>query len=162
MAIALKSTTVTKIMPLIKVFELMMMMTVIVVPIIIIIIIVGMSIPNTQSRPKNAGGNHRKKTRTHTMPQAGRRETTPSTPTPGPHHPTTPQGGGNHWGGGGGGTAEPGSYMRHAKWRCNTVTAKTAAYGCIQHGSATVRTPPTVFKHESKPCPPHHSWVMPN
>ena len=103
MAIALKSTTVTKIMPLIKVFELMMMMTVIVVPIIIIIIIVGMSIPNTQSRPKNAGGNHRKKTRTHTMPQAGRRETTPSTPTRGPHHPTTPQGGGNHWGGGEGG-----------------------------------------------------------
>ena len=112
MAIALKSTTVTKIMALIKVFELMMMMmmTVIVVP-IIIIIIVGMSITNTQSRPQNAGGNHRKKTRTHTMPQAGRRETTPSTPTPGSHHTT---GRGEPFGGGGvegGGTAEPGSYI---------------------------------------------------
>ena len=92
---------------------MMMMMMVIIVP-IIIIIIVGMSIPNTQSRPKNARGNHRKKTRTHTMPQVGRRETSPSRPTPGPHH-TTPQGGGNHWGGGGegggGATAEPGSYI---------------------------------------------------
>ena len=71
-----------------------MIMMVIIAPIIIIIIIVGMSIPNTQSRPKNAVGNHRKKTRTHTMPQAGRRETTPSRPT-GPHH-ATPQGGGPH------------------------------------------------------------------
>ena len=85
-----------------------MMMMVIIVPIIIIIIIVGMSIPNTQSKPKNAGGNHRKKTRTHTMPQVGRRETTPSRPTPPDHttpqgggkQPTTPQGGGNQWGGG--------------------------------------------------------------
>ena len=124
MAIALKSTTVTKIMALIQVFELMMMMmmTVIVVPIIIIIIIiVGMSIPNTQSRPKNAGGNHRKKTRTNTMPQAGWRGTTPSTPTPGPHH-TTGRGGSNPphhreggtiggGGGEGGGTAKPGSYI---------------------------------------------------
>ena len=94
-----------------------MMMMMVIVPTIIIIIIVGMSIPNTQSRPKNAGGNHRKKTRTHTMPQAGRRETTPSRPTPGPHH-TTGRGEATHHttgrgeplgGGGGGGTAEPGS-----------------------------------------------------
>ena len=67
--------------------ELMMKM-VIIVPIIIIIII-AMSIPNTQSRPKDARGNHRKKTRTHTMPQGGRVGTASSTPTSGPHH-TTP------------------------------------------------------------------------
>ena len=80
----------------IKMLELMMM--VIIVPIIIIIIIIiGMGIPNTQSRPKNAGG--------HTIPQGGRGEAT--------HHHTTPQGGGGEepLGGGGGGTAEPGSYM---------------------------------------------------
>ena len=92
----------------IKMLDLMMM--VIIVPIIIIIIIIGMSIPNTQSRPKNAG---------HTIPQGGRGE--PPQPdhreggsNPPPHH-TTGGGGGvgrNHWGGeGGGGTAEPGSYI---------------------------------------------------
>ena len=100
----------------IKMLELMMM--VIIVPIIIIIIIIGMSIPNTQSRPNNAGAHH------STGAKGG---TTPTRPTPGPHHTTgrgeathhytTPQGGGggvgrNHWGRGGGwGTAEPGSYM---------------------------------------------------
>ena len=87
----------------IEVLELMMMMVIIV---LIIIIIIGMSIPNTQNRPKIAGGNHRKKTRTHTMPQGGRGETTS-----GPHHttgrgkqPTTPQEGGTIGGGGGGRT----------------------------------------------------------
>ena len=98
----------------IKKLELMMM--VIIVPIIIIIIIIiGMSIPNTQSRPKNAGAHHS---------TGGKAGTTPTRPTPGPHHTagrweaahhhTTPQGGGvgrNHWGGRGGGTAEPGSYI---------------------------------------------------
>ena len=75
----------------IKMFELMMKM-VIIIPIIIII---GMSIPNTQSRPKDARGNHHKKTRTHTMPQRGRVGTTTSRPTPGPHH-TTGRGEGSH------------------------------------------------------------------
>ena len=95
----------------IKKLELMMM--VIIVPIIIIIIIIGMSIPNTQSRPKNAG---------HAIPQGGTGEPPQPDPpadhtTPGraeaTHHHTTPQGGvgRNHWGGGRGGTAEPGSYM---------------------------------------------------
>ena len=59
----------------IKMFELMMKMV-----IIIPIIIIGTSIPNTQSRPKDARGNHHKKTRTHTMPQGGRGGTTPSRP----------------------------------------------------------------------------------
>ena len=68
----------------IEVLELMMMMVIIV---LIIIIIIGMSIPNTQNRPKNAGGNHRKKTRTHTMPQGGGGKP--------PGH-TTPQGGGSN------------------------------------------------------------------
>ena len=71
----------------IKIFELMMKM-VIIIPIIIIIII-GMSIPNTQSRPKDARGNHHKKTRTHTMPQGGGE---PQQADP-PPDPTTPQGG---------------------------------------------------------------------
>ena len=66
----------------IKMLELMMM--VIIVPIIIIIIIIGMSIPNTQSRPKNAG---------HTILQGGRGE--PPQPDPLPDH-TTPQGGGSN------------------------------------------------------------------
>ena len=106
----------------IKMFELMMKM-VIIIPIIIIIII-GMSIPNTQSRPKDARGNHHKKTRTHTMPQGGGGEPQqadpPRTPPhhreagrkPPPHH-TTPQGGGGRTieRGGGGGSAEPGSYV---------------------------------------------------
>ena len=52
-------------------FELMMMM-VIIVPIIVIIIHHREVFCKTQSRPKNAGGNHRKKTRIHTMPQGGR------------------------------------------------------------------------------------------
>ena len=65
----------------IKMLELMMM--VIIVPIIImIIIVIGMSIPNTQSRPENAGD---------TIPQGGRGE--PPQPDPPPDH-TTPQGGG--------------------------------------------------------------------
>ena len=88
----------------IKMLELMMM--VIIVPIIIIIIIIGMSIPNTQSRPNNAGAHH------STGAKGG---TTPTRPTPGPHHTTgrgeathhytTPQGGAGGWGGtiGGGG-----------------------------------------------------------
>ena len=42
---------------------------------------------------------------THTMPQGGRGGTTPSRPTPGPHHTTGPLGGRR------GGSAEPGSYM---------------------------------------------------
>ena len=70
----------------IKMFELMMKM-VIIIPIIIIIII-GMSIPNTQSRPKDARGNHHKKTRTpHTMPQGGGWEPQQADPPP---DPTTP------------------------------------------------------------------------
>ena len=93
---------------------------------IIIIIIIGMSFPNAQSRPKDAGGNHRKKTRTHTMPQGAGGE--PQQADPPPDH-TTPQGGGKQattkhhseggeplgggegggGGGGGGGAAEPGS-----------------------------------------------------
>ena len=89
----------------IKMFELVMKMVTI-APIIIIIII-GMSFPNTQSRPKDAGGNHRKKTRTHTMPQGAGGE--PQQADPPPDH-TTPQGG-HHatprhttdWGGGRGG-----------------------------------------------------------
>ena len=102
----------------IKMFELMMKM-VIIIPIIIII---GTSIPNTQSRPKDARGNHHKKTRTHTMPQGGgwepqQADPDPTTPQGGgkeatttPHH-TTGRGRGNHWGGGGGGGAvEPGLY----------------------------------------------------
>ena len=88
----------------IKMLELMMM--VIIVPIIIIIIIIGMSIPNTQSRPKNAGAHHS---------TGGKGATTPTRPTPGPHHTTgrggtthhhtTPQGGGGEepLGGAGGG-----------------------------------------------------------
>ena len=82
--------------PNIKMLELMMM--VIIVPIIIIIII-GMSIPNTQSRPKNAGAQHS---------TGGKGGTTQ--PDPPPDH-TTPQGGGkqptttpHHRGGGWGGT----------------------------------------------------------
>ena len=86
----------------IKMLELMMM--VIIVPIIIIIVI-GMSIPNTQSRPENAGD---------TIPQGGRGEpphqthprTTPhhreGGSNPPPHH-TTGAGWGGTIGGGGGG-----------------------------------------------------------
>ena len=70
----------------IKMLELMMM--VIIVPIIIIIII-GMSIPNTQSRPKNAGAHHS---------TGGKGGTTPTRPTPGKQPTTTP----HHRGGGGG------------------------------------------------------------
>ena len=93
----------------IKMLELMMMVIIVpVIIIIIIIIIIGMSIPNTQSRPQNAGAHHS---------TGGKGGTTPTRPTPGPHHTTgrgeathhhtTPRGGGgvgrNHWGGGGGG-----------------------------------------------------------
>ena len=111
-------------------FDLMMMMMMVIIVPIIIIMIIGMSMPNTQSRPKTAGGNHCKKTRTHAMPQGGRGKTTPSRPTTGPNHTTgrweathhhttphhtTPQGGG--WRGGTiggwrGGSAEPGSYIK--------------------------------------------------
>ena len=108
------------------------MKMVIIVPVIIIIII-SMTIPNTQSRPKDAGGNHRKKTRTHIMPHGGRGRTTTRRPTPGPHH-TTGRGEASHHhttphhttphhttphhregiggGGGGGGSAEPGSFTQ--------------------------------------------------
>ena len=98
--------------PNIKMLELMMM--VIIVPIIIIIIIIGMSIPNTQSRPKNAG---------HSIPQGGTGEppnqthprTTPhhreGGSNPPPHHTTGGGWGGTIGGERGGGTAEPGSYM---------------------------------------------------
>ena len=89
----------------IKMLELMMM--VIIVPIIIIITIIGMSIPNTQSRPKNAG---------HTIPQGeGGNHPNQTHPRTTPHHReggSNAKGGGG-WGGtiGGGrgaGTAEPG------------------------------------------------------
>ena len=86
----------------IKMLELMMMVIIVPIIIIIIIIIIGMSIPNTQSRPKNAGAHHS---------TGGKGGTTPTRPTPGPHHTTgrgeathhhtTPQGGG--WGGTSGG-----------------------------------------------------------
>ena len=93
----------------IKMLELMMMVIIVpIIIIIIIIIIIGMSIPNTQSRPKNAG---------HTIPQ-GRREEPPQPDPPPDHttpHHTTPQGGGKqptttpHHRGGGvwGGTIGP-------------------------------------------------------
>ena len=86
------------------------MMMMVIVPTIIIIIIVGMSIPNTQSRPKNAGGNHCKKpepTPCHRRgggkpPQA---DPPPNRTTPqgGGKQPTTQQGVGTIEGGGGGG-----------------------------------------------------------
>ena len=87
----------------IKMLELMMM--VIIVRIIIIIIIIGMSIPNTQSRPKNAGAHHS---------TGGKGGTTPTRPTPGPHHtskqPTTTPHHRGGWGGtiGGGGDGRTG------------------------------------------------------
>ena len=95
----------------IRMFELMMMMMVIIVPLIIIIIIIGMSmsIPNTQSRPSNAGGTS-KKTRTHTMPH-GVGEGEPPQADPPLDHTTTERGEATHitprGGGGGGGRARP-------------------------------------------------------
>ena len=80
MAIAVKSTTVTKTMALMKVFE--MMMTVIVVPIIIIIIIIVGRRDEYTKHPK----------------QTQKRSGEPPQENPNPQ------------GGGGGGTAEPGSY----------------------------------------------------
>ena len=90
----------------IKMLELMM--TVIIVPIIIIIIIIGMSIPNTQSRPKNAGTPfHRGGSGEppqpdpppdHTTPRAGGKQ-----PTTTPHHRGGAWGGTMGGGGGGGG-----------------------------------------------------------
>ena len=74
-----------------------MMTMVIIVPIIIINIISGMSIPNTQSRPKSAGGNHRKQTHPRTTPQ--HREGGSNPP---PHYTTEKEAGGYDWGGRGG------------------------------------------------------------
>ena len=94
------------------------MMMVIIVPIIIIIIIVGMSIPNTQSRPKTQGGTTARKPEPTPCHRRGGGKPPQADPPPdhttpqgGGKQPTTPQGGGNHWGGRGGGAAEPGSYI---------------------------------------------------
>ena len=88
----------------------MMMMMVIIVPLIIIIIIgMSMSIPNTQSRPSNAGGTS-KKTRTHTMPH-GVGEGEPPQADPPLDHTTTERGEATHItprGGGGVGGEGPG------------------------------------------------------
>ena len=90
----------------IKMLELMMM--VIIVPIIIIIIIIiGMSIPNTQSRPKNAGGtplhrgeggNHPNQTHPRTTPHHRQGGNNPP-----PHHTTGGGCGEEPLGGAGGG-----------------------------------------------------------
>ena len=90
----------------IKMLELMMM--VIIVPIIImIIIIIGMSIPNTQSRPENATPFHRGKghpNQTHPRTTPHHREGGSNPP---PHHTTGAGWGGTIGGGEGGGGGRP-------------------------------------------------------